>query len=286
MVLNNHNSSEYENSDATRRPSHESSSSPQRDSHGHLHVVDRSLYKLSPNHHTERASALNDIDSAIRHDHELTNPDVYSANGSASYASRGATAEIYPFTDSSGGVELYFAKGQKLPLGPIREEDLGIQRTRTTDSGTQLIRVTHRSLEILGAADERPIQNGTHVVIGRQPGPSGMLVERGYISRLHAIFGVDLRGRCYIRDLGSVNGTYLNKERIPDNINIFISPRDTVTLAGYWIPLKIGTQVAETHEVGQPGALKIEAFFRKQAEEIVGDFGLPFGGKSPSSLGL
>jgi len=286
MVLKNQNSSEYENSDATPPPSHGSGSSPQRDSHGHLHVVDKSLYKLNSNRHTERTSALDEIDSAIRRDHESTNPDVYSANGSPSYANRGSGAELYPFTDSSGGVELYFTKGQKLPLGPIREEDLGIQRTRTTDNGTQLIRVTHRSLEILGAADERTIPNGTHVVIGRQPGPSGILVERGYISRLHAIFGVDLRGRCYIRDLGSVNGTYLNKERIPDNINVFVSPRDTVTLAGYWIPLKIGTYVSETHEVGQPGALKIEAFFRKQAEEIVGDFGLPFGGKSPSSLGL
>jgi hypothetical protein len=286
MVLNNHNSSEYENSDASHRPSHGGGSSAQRDSHGHLHIVDKSLYKLSSNRHTERKSALDEIDSAIKSDHESTNSDIYSADGSSLPVNPGATADIYPFTDSSGGVELYFAKGQKLPLGPIREEDLGIQRTRTTNSGIQLIRVTQRSLEILGAADERTIENGTHVVIGRQPGPSGMLVERGYISRLHAIFGVDLRGRCYIRDLGSVNGTYLNKERIPDHINIFVSPRDTVTLAGYWIPLKIGTHVSETHEVGQPGALKIEAFFRKQAEEIVGDFGLPFGGKSPSSLGL
>jgi len=47
----------------------------------------------------------------------------------------------------------------------------------------------------------------------------------------HTAVGVDKVGRLYVRDLGSKNGTFLNKQKLPVGENILLEPGDHLSLA-------------------------------------------------------
>jgi pSer/pThr/pTyr-binding forkhead associated (FHA) protein len=51
------------------------------------------------------------------------------------------------------------------------------------------------------------------ITIGRAPGCHVALTDDGYVSQLHArVFARD--GRFFVEDLGSTNGTYLNRKKV------------------------------------------------------------------------
>lgn len=51
------------------------------------------------------------------------------------------------------------------------------------------------------------------ITIGRAPGCHVALTDDGYVSQLHArVFARD--GRYFVEDLGSTNGTYLNRKKV------------------------------------------------------------------------
>lgn len=84
--------------------------------------------------------------------------------------------------------------------------------------------------------------------VNRQPGEKDIVIDRdefivgrlaGYVDhalhsnavgKLHAVF-VRRNGCCYVRDLNSLNGTYINGKRIESNKEILLRNNDTLRLA-------------------------------------------------------
>lgn len=57
---------------------------------------------------------------------------------------------------------------------------------------------------------------GDRIVVGRRPGPGGILILQSSISREHAEIYADEAGAWFVRDLGSKNGTMLNEVRVTE----------------------------------------------------------------------
>jgi FHA domain len=71
------------------------------------------------------------------------------------------------------------------------------------------------------------------VALGRDPTSSpvaGLFADRDNVSRLHATVGVDEDG-AWIRDEGSLNGTYVNDVPVPPGSRIALADGDTLRLA-------------------------------------------------------
>lgn len=103
--------------------------------------------------------------------------------------------------------------------------------------GQPLVTVPPPVLRLQAPADsawEYPLRNGEHR-IGRPGGaqPVDLNLDfydpEGYISRNHAIITVEGR-RCTLRDLGSVNGTYLNEQQLAPHHAQPLKPGDTIRL--------------------------------------------------------
>jgi len=103
--------------------------------------------------------------------------------------------------------------------------------------GQPLVTVPPPVLRLQAPADsawEYPLRNGEHR-IGRPGGaqPVDLNLDfydpEGYISRNHAIITVEGR-RCTLRDLGSVNGTYLNEQQLAPHHAQPLKPGDTLRL--------------------------------------------------------
>jgi hypothetical protein len=103
--------------------------------------------------------------------------------------------------------------------------------------GQPLVTVPPPGLRLQAPADsswEYPLRNGEHR-IGRPGGaqPVDLNLDfydpEGYISRNHAIITVEGR-RCTLRDLGSVNGTYLNEQQLAPHHAQPLKPGDTLRL--------------------------------------------------------
>ena len=95
-----------------------------------------------------------------------------------------------------------------------------------------------------GAEGGRRIRIAERLTVGRGD-DAGLVVDDPEISRAHAVFAVTPRG-LEIQDLGSLNGTWVNGERIA-------SP----TLVGPGDAIKIGTTMIEVLSIGR-GAAQVE----------------------------
>jgi pSer/pThr/pTyr-binding forkhead associated (FHA) protein len=71
------------------------------------------------------------------------------------------------------------------------------------------------------------------VTIGRAP-DSTIVLDDDYVSHRHARIAPDARGRWSVEDLGSTNGTYLDRQRVTGPV-----------LAGLGVPIRIGKTVLE-----------------------------------------
>jgi hypothetical protein len=71
------------------------------------------------------------------------------------------------------------------------------------------------------------------ITIGRAP-DSTIVLDDDYVSHRHARIAVDAQGRWIVEDLGSTNGTYLDRQRITGP-----------TPAANGVPIRIGKTVVE-----------------------------------------
>ena len=85
---------------------------------------------------------------------------------------------------------------------------LGRKRGRSSDQPAKPYK-----LKMIDPATAQIFPLGEEVTIGRAPGCSVPLADDTYVSQLHArIYIRD--GRPFVEDLGSTNGTFLNRDRL------------------------------------------------------------------------
>ncbi len=73
-------------------------------------------------------------------------------------------------------------------------------------------------LGLVGALDgRRLVLNQRHLVLGRDAGSCQLVLEHALVSRQHAAFETDDRGRVVVRDLGSTQGTFVNGTRVTES---------------------------------------------------------------------
>ncbi|MEM5948054.1 FHA domain-containing protein [Spirochaetia bacterium 38H-sp] len=66
------------------------------------------------------------------------------------------------------------------------------------------------------------------ITIGRAP-DNDVVIDNKLASRYHA-FIQKIKNICYIKDLSSTNGTYVNGKKIPTDKYVRLSPGDEVTI--------------------------------------------------------
>jgi pSer/pThr/pTyr-binding forkhead associated (FHA) protein len=71
----------------------------------------------------------------------------------------------------------------------------------------------------------------SEIIIGRSPTADICIGFDGSTSWWHAAIGLDKAGRLYVRDLGSKNGTFLNKKQLTVGENTTMEPGDHLSLA-------------------------------------------------------
>jgi hypothetical protein len=82
-------------------------------------------------------------------------------------------------------------------------------------------------------AQGRVYQLADEVTVGRAPGCGVVLADDTYVSQLHArVYAQD--GQLFLEDLGSTNGTYVNRQRLEGSVRLRKGDR-----------LQIGTTVME-----------------------------------------
>lgn len=67
-------------------------------------------------------------------------------------------------------------------------------------------------------------------IIGRLSGHVDYVLHNNAVGKLHAEF-IRRNGSCYIKDLNSINGTYINSQRIESNKEIELNDNDNILLA-------------------------------------------------------
>ncbi len=86
--------------------------------------------------------------------------------------------------------------------------------------------------------------NDVPLIIGRNQDQCEICIPQKTISRCHAQLTQE-NGKCYLEDLGSVSGTFINEERIEAHIKYPVNVTDTIRIADYslQIEFKMGLPV-------------------------------------------
>ncbi|MGI5227202.1 FHA domain-containing protein [Actinoallomurus sp. CA-142502] len=85
------------------------------------------------------------------------------------------------------------------------------------------------ALAIGGATEVLRIPPNGKVSLGRSRYDSPLPYDE-YVSRVHATFSVDAAGVPWVRDMGSLNGTFVNERRLLDDENVRLREGDVVRL--------------------------------------------------------
>jgi hypothetical protein len=104
-------------------------------------------------------------------------------------------------------VELELSWGRPLVGGGLRSKLGGIGRRRGDQSGRAY------RLRMVEPATTQVFPLSEEVTIGRAPGCSVPLADDTYVSQLHARIYIR-EGQPFVEDLGSTNGTFLNRARL------------------------------------------------------------------------
>ncbi|MGH9108061.1 MAG: FHA domain-containing protein [Acidimicrobiales bacterium] len=101
------------------------------------------------------------------------------------------------------------------------------------DSSVTLVEVPHGTGALVvrrgPTVGARYLLEQAVTVAGRHP-ESDIFLDDITVSRRHAEFGRDEDGKVLVRDLGSLNGTYVNRERIEEQV---LSPGDEVQIGKF-----------------------------------------------------
>ncbi|CAB4874155.1 unannotated protein [freshwater metagenome] len=118
--------------------------------------------------------------------------------------------------------------GARAPIRP--QKTSGVQTRASVKNGKapRKIVITEGAL----AGTSVPLTDQA-VTIGRAPN-STIVLDDDYVSHQHARLAPDARGRWSVEDLGSTNGTYLDRQRVTGPV-----------LTSLGVPIRIGKTVLE-----------------------------------------
>lgn len=106
-------------------------------------------------------------------------------------------------------------------------ESANAQKSATSDLGSQKVFVSRRQPALFLNGKTIPLSVGREYILGRDKESCNVVIPDERISRQHAcIFSRD--GRYFIKDLGSLNGTFVNRERIASPLGLL--PGDEIII--------------------------------------------------------
>ncbi len=135
----------------------------------------------------------------------------------------------YTITDQNSTNGLLY-KGAKVREIPLTDGDL----VRIGDELGNVATLTYTDLAHPAAAQVQSLElnpNLQFVTIGRLP-DNALVLNYPQVSGHHAAIQRQAQG-AVIRDLGSINGTFIRGQRIPPNNPVPIQPGDIIQIAGY-----------------------------------------------------
>jgi len=139
------------------------------------------------------------------------------------------TPNGYLITDQNSTNGLLY-KGAKVREIPLVDGDL----VRIGDELGNVATLTYTDMAHPAATQVQSLQfnpNLQFVTIGRLP-DNAMVLNYPQVSGHHAVIQRQAQG-AVIRDLGSINGTFIRGQRIPPNTPVPIQPGDIIQIAGY-----------------------------------------------------
>jgi pSer/pThr/pTyr-binding forkhead associated (FHA) protein len=140
----------------------------------------------------------------------------------------------------------YLPSGGPLRTEPFPEQEQPRPRPWKRDAEDQRGQALHLELEILSSGRKITLSRGSDILIGRLDAAHGIFPEVDFTADGGLEHGVSRRqariyireGECYIEDLDSTNGTYLNDERLTPYLPYKVHDEDL---------LRFGTLATRVH---------------------------------------
>lgn len=101
--------------------------------------------------------------------------------------------------------------------------------------GQRLAKVQKQEARVL-SFNNKNIPMVGKISIGRDR-KNSIVIENALVSRHHAVIQ-KIKNAFYIKDLESANGTYVNKEKVPKEKYVKITPGDTIKIGNSYIVFK------------------------------------------------
>jgi pSer/pThr/pTyr-binding forkhead associated (FHA) protein len=101
--------------------------------------------------------------------------------------------------------------------------------------GQRLVKVQKQEARVL-SFNNKNIPMVGKITIGRDR-KNSIVIENALVSRHHAVIQ-KIKSDFYIKDLESANGTFVNKDRVPKEKYIKITPGDTIKIGNSHLVFK------------------------------------------------
>jgi ABC-type multidrug transport system ATPase subunit/pSer/pThr/pTyr-binding forkhead associated (FHA) protein len=154
-------------------------------------------------------------------------------------------------------VEFSHGQGVKLVFNPDAYKSIEngpIGGGKLEESGSDTLNTSN-------ILDKLKIQN--KIIIGRNPN-CDVIIDNPSVSRSHAMIEKVSENQYLIKDLGSLNGTYVNGSRISSN-GVKVGTNDNIIIGRFKISLKEGAR-----DLSQEAAIKAEKIVKKYSNGYVG----------------
>lgn len=110
----------------------------------------------------------------------------------------------------------------------VKSKSIADNQELKTNSCSISLKLNSKNEEIVTLDESRPI-----IVVGRENFLGEYLVEKNNVSRKHAQLML-INGRLHIKDIKSLNGTFINDVKIAHEQLMELKNGDRVSLGGYW----------------------------------------------------
>lgn len=125
-------------------------------------------------------------------------------------------------------------RGQSFPINLFEAPDRTVVIEPDNYNKTVILNSSERAYAYLegknGNANEKIIINKPSFIIGRLPGKADYISKNNAVGKVHAEI-ISRNGHYYVKDLNSLNGTFVNAKRLTSNKEYEIKNNDIITFA-------------------------------------------------------